>query len=243
MSRKDVHWRQDKTFLPRRRYPNLTPLEIRADEGVPGEPQNLVDLMVDYLETISTKAFQSLKETCFTEVFEHLEALDAPGFSPREAFHSSLRKTDLSQENYECLRQVWRENGMSNLRDLLTWYKNKDTRAFIEVLEKPCDFHKTLGLDMLKDSGIPKLRGDNGNLTQSRGVRRQQSVSVGSSTGNVNSLNLWALAQEMSTVCICGLYHRKCQQSESVGSSTGNVNSLNLWALAQEMSTVCICGL
>ena len=76
----------------------------------------------------------------------------APGFSPREAFHSSLRKTDLSQENYEYLQQVWRENGMSNLRDLLTWYKNKDTRAFIEVLEKPCDFHQTLGLDMLKDS-------------------------------------------------------------------------------------------
>ena len=40
------------------------------------EPQNLVDLMGDNLETISTKAFQTLKETCFTEVFEHLEALD-----------------------------------------------------------------------------------------------------------------------------------------------------------------------
>ena len=41
-----------------------------------GEPQNLVDLIGDNLETISTKAFQTLKETCFTEVFENLEALD-----------------------------------------------------------------------------------------------------------------------------------------------------------------------
>ena len=37
------------------------------------DPQNLVDRMEDYLETISTKAFQTLKETCFKE---HLEALD-----------------------------------------------------------------------------------------------------------------------------------------------------------------------
>ncbi|KAK3733628.1 hypothetical protein RRG08_063298 [Elysia crispata] len=84
--------------------------------------------------------------------FPSLEKFDETSLSPREAFHSSLRKTDLSQENYEYLRQVRRKNGMSYLRDLLTWYNNKDTRAFIEVLEKPCDFHKTLRLDMLKDS-------------------------------------------------------------------------------------------
>ncbi|KAK3733629.1 hypothetical protein RRG08_063299 [Elysia crispata] len=74
-------------------------------------------------------------------------------------------------------------------------------------------------------------------VTSHSEVRRHQSVSVGSSTGNANSLYLWALAQEMPTVCICGLQHRKCQQSVSVGSSTGNANSLYLWALAQEMPT------
>ena len=248
-----------------------------------GDPQNLVNRMGDYLELISTKAFQILKKTCFKEAYEHLEALGdekdasrltntlskylsqlivvgfnsgkydlnlikpyfaqrflvsgfgddeedededdfrqkvkkfvikknnefmaistpklkfldiknfiAPGFSyakylaayeveeekgffpyeyitslekldetslpPREAFHSSLRNSDLSQENYDYLCQVWRGNGMSSLRDLLTWYNNKDTRPFIEALEKQCNFYKTLGLDMLKDAvSVPGL--------------------------------------------------------------------------------------
>ncbi|GFR59775.1 hypothetical protein ElyMa_000062700, partial [Elysia marginata] len=40
-----------------------------------GDPQNLVDRMGDYLEEISTSAFQILRETCFKEAFEYLETL------------------------------------------------------------------------------------------------------------------------------------------------------------------------
>ena len=46
---------------------------------------------------------------------------------------------------------------MTSLRDLLTWYNNKDTRPFIEAQVKQCNFYKTLSLDMLKDDVIPGL--------------------------------------------------------------------------------------
>ena len=62
------------------------------------------------------------------EYITSLEKLDDTSLPPREAFHSSLRNSDLSQENYNYLCQVWRGNGMTSLRDLLTWYNNKDPR-------------------------------------------------------------------------------------------------------------------
>ena len=82
------------------------------------------------------------------EYVTSLEKLDETSLPPREAFHSSLRNSDLSQGNYNYLCQVCRGNGMTSLGDLLTWYNNKHTRPFIEALEKQCNFYKTLGLDM-----------------------------------------------------------------------------------------------
>ncbi|GFN90296.1 Zinc finger protein 546-like [Plakobranchus ocellatus] len=92
------------------------------------------------------------------EYITSLEKLEETSLPPREAFYSSLRNSELSQQNYDYLCQVWRDNGMRNLRDLLVWYNNKDTRPFIEALEKQCEFYKTLGLDMLKDAvSVPGL--------------------------------------------------------------------------------------
>ena len=74
------------------------------------------------------------------EYITSLEKLDETSLPPSEAFHSSLGKSDLSHENYNYLCQVWRGNGMTRLSDSLTWYNNKDTRPFIETLEKQCIF-------------------------------------------------------------------------------------------------------
>ena len=92
------------------------------------------------------------------EYIDSLEKLNEPNLPPREAFFSSLRNTELSQENYDYLKIVWDKEGMQTLKDLLVWYNNKDTRPFIQALERQSDFYKPLGLDMLKDGvSIPGL--------------------------------------------------------------------------------------
>ncbi|GFN95224.1 hypothetical protein PoB_002173000 [Plakobranchus ocellatus] len=62
------------------------PLSVSVCSNVPGfenpkclisdgDPQSLVDRMGDYLEEISTSAFQILRDTCFKDAFEYLETL------------------------------------------------------------------------------------------------------------------------------------------------------------------------
>ncbi|GFN78397.1 hypothetical protein PoB_000490300 [Plakobranchus ocellatus] len=81
-----------------------------------------------------------------------IEKLDETSLPPRDAFYSSLRNSELPVQNYDYVCKVWKESGMTSLRDLLIWYNNKDTRPFIEALAKQCEFYITLGLDMLKDA-------------------------------------------------------------------------------------------
>ena len=57
-------------------------------------------------------------------------------------------------ENHQCLSQVWRQSGMTKLRDLLTWY-NRDTRPKLSKLWKQCDFAKPRALK--DDVSVPGL--------------------------------------------------------------------------------------
>ncbi|GFS19334.1 zinc finger protein 546-like [Elysia marginata] len=57
-----------------------------------GDPQNLVDRMGDYLEEISTSAFQILRQTCFKEAFEYLETLREDDVKDRSNLKGTLFK-------------------------------------------------------------------------------------------------------------------------------------------------------
>ena len=61
--------------------------------------------------------------------YEHvrsLSQLEEPRLPPREAFHSWLRKSELSEEDYAVCQRAWTEKGMRTLRDFLVWYNNLD---------------------------------------------------------------------------------------------------------------------
>ncbi|RUS83075.1 hypothetical protein EGW08_009161 [Elysia chlorotica] len=174
------------------------------------------------------------------EYITSLEKLNETNLPPREAFHSSLRNTDLSQENYDFLCQVWRENGMRSLRDLLIWYNNKDTRPFIEALEKQCNFYKTLGLDMLKDAvSVPGLT-----------LRYLFKTMPQSHFFSLIREKDKDLHEELRKQIVGGpsiIFHRYHEKGKSklrgesgkpVESLVGyDANSLYLWAISQEMPT------
>ena len=77
---------------------------------------------------------------------------------PREAFHSWLRKSELSEDDYAVCQRAWTEKGMRSLRDFLVWYNNLDVVPFLEALDKMSQFWRRYGVDMLKEAiSLPGL--------------------------------------------------------------------------------------
>ncbi|GFN74662.1 hypothetical protein PoB_000116800 [Plakobranchus ocellatus] len=111
-----------------------------------------------YAKYLAAYEVEEQKDFFPYEYITSIEKLDETSLPPRDAFYSSLRNSELPVQNYDYVCKVWKESGMTSLRDLLIWYNNKDTRPFIEALVKQCEFYKTLGLDMLKDAvSVPGL--------------------------------------------------------------------------------------
>ncbi|KAK7087561.1 hypothetical protein V1264_021595 [Littorina saxatilis] len=92
------------------------------------------------------------------EYIHDLAQLDETALPPQNAFHSNLRNTDISDDDYAYCQRVWVSEGMTTLSDFLVWYNNKDVAPFLEALEKQTEFYQSLGLDMLKDAiSVPGL--------------------------------------------------------------------------------------
>ena len=85
------------------------------------------------------------------EYITNLSVLEERELPSREHFYSSLKKTELSIENYNFIQSIWKEHKMSSIRDLLVWYQNLDTKPFLVALETQVQFYaEKLKLDMLK---------------------------------------------------------------------------------------------
>ncbi|GFO22474.1 hypothetical protein PoB_004897900 [Plakobranchus ocellatus] len=53
------------------------------------------------------------------EYITSIEKLDETSLPPRDAFYSSLRNSELPVQNYDYVCKVYKESGMTSLRDLL----------------------------------------------------------------------------------------------------------------------------
>ena len=106
------------------------------------------------------KAYQCQGEKGFFP-YEHvrsLSQLEESQLSPREAFHSWLRKSELSEEDYAVCQRAWTKKGMRTLRHFLVWYNNLDVVPFLEALDKMSQFWRRYGVDMLKEAiSLPGL--------------------------------------------------------------------------------------
>ena len=92
------------------------------------------------------------------EYLDSLERLDETSLPPHEAFYSSLRRSNISEDEYALCQNVWRSKNMRTLADFLEWYNNKDVVPFLTAIEVQSRFYQDRGLDMLKDGvGVPGL--------------------------------------------------------------------------------------
>ena len=74
------------------------------------------------------------------EWVDGLDKLNETSLPPHASFYSSLKNTNITEQEYEYWQQVWEENNMQTFEDFLVWYNNLDEVPFIEAVEKMSQF-------------------------------------------------------------------------------------------------------
>jgi len=70
---------------------------------------------------------------------------------PKEAFDCHrLKEFEMSDEDYKVVQQIWTENNMTNMGQLLSHYNRSDTQGFLTAVDNMQAFWRTLKLDGLK---------------------------------------------------------------------------------------------
>ena len=92
------------------------------------------------------------------EWIDGLDKLEETSLPPHQAFYSSLKNKNITEEEYAYCQQVWEENEMSTFKDFLVWYNNLDVVPFLEAVEKMSQFWQERKIDMFKDGiSVPGL--------------------------------------------------------------------------------------
>ena len=89
------------------------------------------------------------------EWVDGLDKLNETLLPPHAAFYSSLKNTNITEQEYEYCQQVWEENNMQTFEDFLVWYNNLEVVPFIEAVEKMSQFWRERKIDMFKDGISP----------------------------------------------------------------------------------------
>ena len=92
--------------------------------------------------------------TWFTDV----NKLDETELPPKEMFYNTLKEQAISDEDYNYLSAIFKDNNMTCMADFLKWYNNLDVGPFVEAMQNMISLFKTHGLDLLKQAvSISKL--------------------------------------------------------------------------------------
>ena len=91
------------------------------------------------------------------DIFTSMDVLDRTELPRHEEFYSQMKQRNITLEEYEQCKKIWKEKNMSSLRDLLVYYNNEDVRHFIPALEKQNEFYKSRNLDMKSAISVPGL--------------------------------------------------------------------------------------
>ena len=84
------------------------------------------------------------------DFFDDIKKLDLTQLPAHKDFYSHLKQSNISEEQYESLKDVWVENKMVTFRDFLIWYNNKDAAPFVQAVNKMQQFYFEKGVDVFK---------------------------------------------------------------------------------------------
>jgi hypothetical protein len=76
--------------------------------------------------------------------------LDQTELPPHDAFYSSLKAHNISEEEYRFCQKIWTDNGMESFKDFLVWYNNLDVGPFVTAVERLQTFYFHKSIDVFK---------------------------------------------------------------------------------------------
>jgi G:T-mismatch repair DNA endonuclease (very short patch repair protein) len=87
------------------------------------------------------------------EYLKSISVLNETKLPPHSAFFSSLKDSNISDEEYKFCQTVWEREGMQTIGDMLVYYNKMDCIPFIKALDNHFDFYwGSMKLDMFKDA-------------------------------------------------------------------------------------------
>lgn len=89
--------------------------------------------------------------------FTTLDILKETTFPKHEDFYSSLKDENITEDEYELCKRVWKDSGMKTLKDMLVYYNNADCVGLIQALENHSAFLRSKGLHFTQALSVPGL--------------------------------------------------------------------------------------
>ena len=74
-----------------------------------------------------------------------------PILPPYEAFHSTLKVSNITPQDYLYWLTIWLQHKIQTFEDYLVWYNNSDIEPFVEAVTKQIELYATKGIDMFKN--------------------------------------------------------------------------------------------
>jgi len=101
---------------------------------------------------------QQRKAVFCYEYLDDINKLNDKKLPEYKLWYSSLRNSNITEDEYKEVQQIFKDNKMKNLKDYLIYYNNLDVVPFVEAIEKMKKFYYEKDLDMFKDAiSIPGL--------------------------------------------------------------------------------------
>lgn len=171
------------------------------------------------------------------EYLDHPDKLKEEHLPPHEAFHSSLKDSNISCEEYVMVQQTWIENDMKCLQDLLVHYNIGDVGPFVTAVSRMQTFYFERNIDVFKDAvSVPGI---------ARRLLFQSALDNGSYFERLGEENedLYMTYKKNIVGGPAIVFHRyhKSGETKIRGNKTCekiigfDANALYLWSIAQEM--------
>lgn len=129
-------------------------MSISTPHAVFLDIKNYLAAGVSYKQWLESYRIKQSKGFFPYEWFTSLAKLDETSLPPQEAFWSTIKQCGIADEDYEYLKNVWRDRGFQSMRDLIIWYNNLDVAPFLEAAEHLFLYWKGLGIDPFKQNAI-----------------------------------------------------------------------------------------
>ena len=113
---------------------------------------NFLSPGVSYSAFLKAFNIETKKSFFCYDYLDSYDKLSEKSLPSHESFYSELKRENISLEDYQSLEQIWKENNMKTLKDLLVYYNNLDVTPFVLGIEKMQQFYFEKKVDLFKDA-------------------------------------------------------------------------------------------